>query len=393
MLLPIHDAFLIGRTPSVDTSTPSQSALCAAPTFQHALAILNMPRCSRDRIANEAVIETVLPTTRKLSLVLRTGTDAHHTTAQLRRYVGDVYSQVWDVTLGEVELPDVVIYPQNLPNAAPESWITIQPDLDGVCSLDDTVGWISETASGGRGSKFRDTNGMGGLEEHVANLNVERAQRGLDPVKPVPVRGQQTANTAATESGTVVFVDDDNEAENTSDSNAVSKSFLGGAEPDPQHVYDSVCVGGTFDGLHFGHRKLLTLAISSVTPVTGRIYVGVTEDEMLRKKTFSEYIPPCSERMQIVQSFLNRLAPGMIDRIRVCPIEDAFGPAGQKDEHFDALVLSHETLQNGHMLNEHRTNVLGLKPLKLLCTQRTEAHGMSSTALRRLRSQKYSMSE
>jgi len=32
--------------------------------------------------------------------------------------------------------------------------------------------------------------------------------------------------------------------------------------------------------------------------------------------------------------------------------------------------------------------VLGVEPLKLLCTQRTEPHGMSSTALRRMRSKK-----
>jgi phosphopantetheine adenylyltransferase len=42
-------------------------------------------------------------------------------------------------------------------------------------------------------------------------------------------------------------------------------------------------VGGTFDGLHFGHRKLLTLAMSSVNPVTGRLLVG-GGGEMLKKK-------------------------------------------------------------------------------------------------------------
>lgn len=65
-------------------------------------------------------------------------------------------------------------------------------------------------------------------------------------------------------------------------------------------------------------------------------------------------------------------------------IDDAFGPPGQPDTHFDALVLSHETLATGHLLNEHRKS-LGLQPLKLLCTVRTEQYGMSSTALRRKR--------
>ena len=71
-------------------------------------------------------------------------------------------------------------------------------------------------------------------------------------------------------------------------------------------------------------------------------------------------------------------------RVKLVPIGDAFGPPGQPDSHFDALVLSHETLATGHLLNEHRKS-LGLQPLKLLCTMRTEQYGMSSTALRRKR--------
>ena len=73
-------------------------------------------------------------------------------------------------------------------------------------------------------------------------------------------------------------------------------------------------------------------------------------------------------------------------RVKLVPINDAFGPPGQPDTHFDALVLSHETLETGHLLNEHRKS-LGLEPLTLLCTLRTEQHGMSSTALRRKRYQ------
>ena len=79
--------------------------------------------------------------------------------------------------------------------------------------------------------------------------------------------------------------------------------------------------------------------------------------------------------------------PDQHSRIKIVPISDAFGPPGQPDTpHFDALVLSHETLENGHLLNERRKS-LGLKPLTLLCTLRTEQHGMSSTAVRRKRYQ------
>lgn len=85
---------------------------------------------------------------------------------------------------------------------------------------------------------------------------------------------------------------------------------------------------------------------------------------------------------------------GMKNRIKCIPISDEFGPPGAPEDStsysgvkndFDALVLSHETLQTGRKLNEFRVNELGLKPLKLLCTQRTEPYGMSSTAMRRMR--------
>jgi phosphopantetheine adenylyltransferase len=373
--------------------------------YQHALAILSMPESSVDRITNEAVIETVLPTTQKLSVVLRCQKGVVPTTAALRRYVGEIYSQLWDVALSadgvnavqNPDLPNVVVYPQNLPNAAPESWIDIAPDLDCICSHDSTVGWTSAVASSAavekatRGARFErmSGSGMGGLDEHVANVNRERIQRNLAPVHSLHVENLATLEDAVSSSH-VTFLDDDEEdfsATNNDDSSA--GTFLSGAIP-YQHVYNAVCCGGTFDGLHFGHRKLLTLAVSSVAPFTGSLLVGVTVDKMLQKKAFYEQIPAFDERCNGVRQFLHRLAPGMINRIHVVPITDAFGPPGQKETaaSFDALVLSHETLKTGYLLNQHRMHELNLPPLQLLCTRRTESHGMSSTALRRIRLQR-----
>ena len=157
-------------------------------------------------------------------------------------------------------------------------------------------------------------------------------------------------------------------------------------------MYSSVCVGGTFDMMHYGHRKLLTLAVSSVRPETGRLLVAVKSDDMLTRKAYARCIQPLDERVSGVLDFVANLAPAMVDRVRCVPLCDEYGPPGHPVDpsracpnNYDALVISHESLPAGRRLNIHREEVLGLGPLKLLCTQRTEPHRMSSTALRRMR--------
>lgn len=366
-----------------------------------------MPCASADRIANEAILEAILPHVphQKLSIVLRCEGPSP-SLATLRRYVGEIYSQLWDCVMGSHDLsdpdsiPDVVVYPQNLPNTAPESWLSIQKDLDCIISHDNIVGWSSATTSpSSRGAKYQNQDGKGGLLEHVIAVNAERKQRNLPPVDAMTVERWPVGATEAAISPAnshVIFVDDEENIGSTSRNHFADGSvdddepdnalLLGGAKIPAGQLFDSVSVGGTFDGLHFGHRKLLTLAVSSVNPLTGKLLVGVTADEMLVRKEFADYIPTIDERIQGVRRFLDRLAPGMKNRVKIVAIQDAYGPLIDPEMDFDALVLSHETLETGFQLNEQR-QLRGLSPLRLLCTRRTEVHGMSSTALRRMRSQ------
>ncbi|GKZ00813.1 hypothetical protein MPSEU_001033000 [Mayamaea pseudoterrestris] len=344
-----------------------------------------MPYNTFDRINNEAILETILPRTNKLSVVLRCHGQPP-SIASLRRYVGTIYSQLWDCTVLDTQNPDlpkVVVYPAHLPNSAPESWITIQPDLDCIISRNEYLGWNSQ-AAGGEGLAYQQTEGQGGLEAHVRSVNAERTSRKLKPVQAWPVDAKRVVSN---DNEHVIFLEDEDEkvsASSETEKEALSTSFFGGSVGTPK-LFESVAVGGTFDGLHYGHCKLLTLAVSSVEPRSGRLLVGITKDEMLAKKEFAEFIPTYAERVQGVYDFLARLAPGMLNRVQIVPLEDNFGPPGHADIYFDALVLSHETLETGIALNRHRTKHLNLHPLKLLCTERTEAHGMSSTQLRRLR--------
>lgn len=318
---------------------------------------------------------------------------------------------------GDPDFCDVVVYPQNLPNAAPESWIHNAPDLDSVCSHDSICGWVSESAMG-RGLQFqlKQGDGMGGVDAHVQAMNADREWRKLNPVVAIHVDPWPKGASAKWQNqNNVAFLDDEEEAEHDQEKKALvystdgdsrnngatangdidegilygsdSGNLIGGARIPTECLFDKVAVGGTFDGMHYGHRKLLTLAVSSVNPSSGKLLIGVTVDEMLQHKSYNEEIPTMQERMEGARDFVYRLAPGLKNRVKLRPIDDEYGPPGTLEEggDFDALVLSHETLENGHKLNEYRREMLGMPPLALLCTRRTEPHGMSSTALRRRR--------
>jgi cytidyltransferase-like protein len=370
--------------------------------YKHTLAILTMPSTSTDKIANEAILNQAVKGTEKLSVVLRANGN-NPSLARLRQYVGEVYSTLWDCAMsldsqGEFAdgFCDVVVYPQNLPNAAPEQWIHHAPDLDSVCSHDSICGWISQAATG-RGVEYQSIQGqgVGGLDAHVRALNADRDQRGLDPVRALHVTPwPMGASAVEQQENHVLFLDDEipkdamtanGDATSDGPDDEGSYQLIGGVKLPSGYLFDHVAVGGTFDGMHYGHRKLLTLAVSSVSPTTGKLTIGVTVDDMLTKKAYADQIPDLQERMDGTRDFIYRLAPGIKNRVKLLPISDAYGPPGtiEHGTDFDALVLSHETLENGCKLNEYRTRTLGLRPLALLCTRRTEPHGMSSTALRR----------
>ncbi|KAL3784938.1 hypothetical protein ACHAW5_003618 [Stephanodiscus triporus] len=360
--------------------------------------------------------------------------------ARLRRYVGEVYSMAWDAALGLDErerlgeeegeeeeegngdddsdgfrhdddddddknreiasgrgwkLLDLIVYPQNMPNIPPEGWIVMRPDLSCVCSHDSIVNPRRRDV-GRRGSALR---------EYVDAANAERSSRGLGTLEALHV------DIDATDDPDVVFLEDEDAIGGVGTKESYPSSSSGGRRKDdhdanddgpieppggasirpPSSLYPSVCVGGTFDGMHYGHRKLLTFAISCVSPSTGRLLVGVKRDEMLTRKAYAGRIRPLNERVAGVLDFVGALAPEMMDRVRCVPLSDEHGPPvddsrahpGSAND-FDAMVLSQETLPLGRKFNVYREKVLGLGPLKLLVTQRTEPHGMSSTALRRM---------
>ena len=151
----------------------------------------------------------------------------------------------------------------------------------------------------------------------------------------------------------------------------------------------SVAVGGTFDHLHAGHKLLLTMTALVLEPYTPSesnrkrtLTVGITGDQLLKKKEFVNEMQDWDQRQQIVGKFLSSFlmldspsrAPLTTSRatspdtgartvrdefksglvINYVEIFDPFGPT-ITDEEISALVVSAETQSGGKAVNDRRS--------------------------------------
>lgn len=153
--------------------------------------------------------------------------------------------------------------------------------------------------------------------------------------------------------------------------------------------YKTVCLGGTFDHLHPGHKLLLQAAVLLLKiPKVGEepctIIVGISNSELLAKKEYVEEMQSWDERARAVIAFLatqfntptteaaqvTRLevdggdTPTMELRVNFCDgtadvrcvdIRDPFGPT-ISEEAIDAIVVSGETREGGKAINSRRTD-------------------------------------
>jgi len=109
-----------------------------------------------------------------------------------------------------------------------------------------------------------------------------------------------------------------------------------------------VALGGTFEILHKGHRKLLSKALQ----LGDRIVIGLTSDEFVARKQKKHAISKYDKRYENLVTFLSNI--GMSDRVEIIPLKDPYGPTID-DAKIDGIVTSRETMKRALEINNVRT--------------------------------------
>jgi len=125
------------------------------------------------------------------------------------------------------------------------------------------------------------------------------------------------------------------------------------------NAYKHICLGGTFDHLHSGHKLLLTEAAHLASE---KITIGIAHDDLLKNKSLKQFIQSYSIREKSVKNYLQSVSKNELV-IDIVPINDPVGPAGTVAD-LDCIVISEETKSGGAYVNKIRLE-RGLGELKI----------------------------
>ena len=118
-----------------------------------------------------------------------------------------------------------------------------------------------------------------------------------------------------------------------------------------------VCIGGTFNILHKGHKFLIDKAFEAAGD-NGMVYIGVSVGELLKDKKF---LTPYNSRVKSIMEYI--VSKGNEHRVHIERVHSKYGLAVLSD--YDAIIVSPETLKNAEEINNNRVKK-GKTPLKII---------------------------
>jgi pantetheine-phosphate adenylyltransferase len=111
--------------------------------------------------------------------------------------------------------------------------------------------------------------------------------------------------------------------------------------------FKKIAVGGTYDHFHQGHRHLLHTALDQADS----LLVGVTSDEMVKHKVFTQSIQSHQERVQTLNDYLSNLDHH--PQFEIVSLEDPYGPT-LTDDQINAIAVTDLTLPGANAINFKR---------------------------------------
>jgi len=152
---------------------------------------------------------------------------------------------------------------------------------------------------------------------------------------------------------------------------------MGCGESHVKFRHRAVAVGGTFDILHAGHKRLLAKAFE----LGEVVFIGVSGDSLVSRLSKDHPVRSFAVRRGNLRRLLKSL--GWIQRARITELRDPFGPATRR-KRLDALVVSEETRRNGLRVNMLRRSK-GLEPLRLYIVRMVNADDGKPISVTRIR--------
>ncbi|NPV51120.1 MAG: pantetheine-phosphate adenylyltransferase [Candidatus Methanofastidiosum sp.] len=120
-----------------------------------------------------------------------------------------------------------------------------------------------------------------------------------------------------------------------------------------------VIAAGTFDRLHEGHKHFLISAFG-----LGHVYIGLTSDDMAKKKQYSESIQDFETRKNNLINCLSEQGKKINTDYQIIEINDRYGFAIESME-ADVIVVTSDTIEGAKEINEIRAE-LGIYPLDII---------------------------